>query len=503
MPQAKQDTADSATTTVEPNDFMRLLNEEVGPGTPARRANIEAAVRTFAEQALRDTVVVSDDVIGTIKAMIAEIDDKLTKQINVILHNERFQQLEGAWRGLDHLVRNTETDTMLKIRVLNVSKKDLARSLKSYRGTLWDQSPLFKKVYEGGYGTLGGEPFGCLVGDYFFDHAAPDVELLGQISQIAAAAHAPFIAGAGPSVMGLNSWQELSNPKDIKNIFDAPDYAAWKSLRQSEDAKYVGLALPRFLARLPYGARTNPVEEFDFEEETGGGEHGKYTWANAAYAMAVNVNRSFKNYGWCTAIRGVESGGLVEGLPVHTFPSEDGGVDMKCPTEIAISDRREKELADMGFMPMLHRKGSDKGVFIGAQSLHSPKAYQGKGADDANASANLSARLPYLFASSRFAHYLKCMVRDKLGSFTDRADLERFLHNWIQNFVVPESSLANISDDERASTPLAGAEVVVEEIEGNPGYYTARFALRPHYQLEGVNVSMSLVSRLPSVRQAG
>src|SRR5690606_23552367 len=294
---------------------------------------------------------------------------------------------------------------------------DLARTLKSYKGTAWDQSPLFKQIYESGYGTLGGEPFGSLVGDYHFDHTPADVELLGQMAQIAAAAHAPFISGAGASLLGMDSWQELANPRDLGKIFSSPDYAAWRSLRDSDDARYVGLAMPRFLSRLPYGSKTNPVEEFDFEEETAGGSHDHYTWANAAYAMAVNVNRSFKSYGWCSAIRGVESGGLVEGLPVHTFPSDDGGVDMKCPTEIAITDRREKELADNGLMPLLHCKNSDMAVFMGAQSLQKPAQYEGKTGADATANANIAARLPYLFASCRFAHYLKCMVRDKVGSF--------------------------------------------------------------------------------------
>ena len=315
---------------IEADQLGSLLQKEFKPKTDQARAAVEMAVRTLAEQALRETAVVSDDVIGTIKAIIAEIDHTLTEQINLILHHEKFQQLEGAWRsGLQYLVSNTESDEMLKIRVLNISKKDLGRTLKKYKGVAWDQSPLFKRLYEEEYGQLGGEPYGCLVGDYF-DHTPPDVErLLGQIAQIAAASHAPFIAGAAPSLMGMGSHQQqLANPRDLAKIFSAPDYAAWRSLRDSEDAKYIGLAMPRFLARLPYGVRTSPVEEFDFEEQTGAGDHSKYTWANSAYAMAVNVNRSFKDYGWCTRIRGVESGGAVDGLPVHTFPSDDGGVDM-------------------------------------------------------------------------------------------------------------------------------------------------------------------------------
>jgi len=482
---------------IEADQFAALLQKEFKPKTDRARAEVENAVLTLAQQALRETTVISDDVIGTIKAIIAEIDAKLTEQVNLILHNERFQQVESAWRGLHYLVSNTETDEMLKIRVLNVSKKDLGKTLKKYKGAAWDQSPLFKRLYEQEYGQLGGEPYGCLVGDYHFDHTPGDVELLGQMAQIAAAAHAPFLAGADPALMGMDSWQELANPRDLGKIFAAPDYAAWRSLRESDDARYLGLTMPRFLARQPYGAKTNPVEEFDFEEETSGGDHARYAWANSAYAMAVNVNRSFKQYGWCSSIRGVESGGAVEGLPVHTFPSDDGGVDAKCPTEIAISDRREAELANSGLMPLVHRKNTDVAAFIGAQSLQKPAEYQDP---DATANARLAARLPYLFASCRFAHYLKCMVRDKVGSFMERADLERYLGDWVQQYVI--ANPATVSDDVKARKPLQAASVVVEDIEGDPGYYAAKFHLRPHYQLEGVSVSLSLVSRLPSQKQA-
>ena len=488
---------EQASVALEGDQFASLLQKEFKPKTDRARAEVENAVLTLAQQALRETTVISDDVVGTIKAIIAEIDKKLTDQVNLILHHERFQQVESAWRGLHYLVNNTETDEMLKIRVMNISKKELSKTLRKYKGVAWDQSPLFKRIYEQEYGQLGGEPYGCLVGDYHFDHTPPDVELLGQMAQIAAGAHAPFIAGAAPALMGMDSWQELANPRDLSKIFAAPDYAAWRSLREADDAKYVGLAMPRFLARLPYGAKTNPVEEFDFEEETGGGVHTKYAWANSAYAMAVNINRSFKLYGWCSSIRGVESGGAVEGLPVHTFPSDDGGVDMKCPTEIAISDRREAELANSGMMPLIHRKNTDVAAFIGAQSLQKPFEYQDP---DATANARLAARLPYLFASCRFAHYLKCMVRDKVGSFKERADMERFLGDWIQQYVV--ANPATVGDEIKAKRPLSAAEVKVEDVEGNPGYYSAKFYLRPHYQLEGVTVTLSLVSKLPSQKTA-
>ncbi len=487
--------AQEAEEALEAGDFASLLNKEIRPKSEQAKEEVEQAVQTLAEQALASSATVSADVTVTIREMIAEIDKRLTEQVNQILHHEDFQKLEGAWRGLHHLINNTETDEMLKIRVMNISKKDLHKTLKKYKGTAWDQSPIFKKLYEEEYGQFGGEPYGCLVGDYHFDQSAPDVELLGEMAKVSAAIHAPFITGANPSVMQMDSWQELANPRDLTKIFQTPEYAAWNSLRESDDARYLGLTAPRFLSRLPYGAKTDPVDEFDFEEDTGNADHTKYAWANSAYAMAVNINRSFKMYGWCSRIRGIESGGAVEGLPAHTFPTDDGGVDMKCPTEIAISDRREAELAKNGFMPLVHKKNTDFAAFIGAQSLQKPAEYDDP---DATANANLAARLPYLFATCRFAHYLKCIVRDKVGSFKEREDMQRWLQDWILQYVDgdPEHS----SETTKAEHPLAAAEVVVEDVEGNPGYYTSKFFLRPHYQLEGLTVSLRLVSKLPSAK---
>lgn len=482
--------------TLTTDEFATLLTKEFKPKSERAKEAVTSAVQTLAESVMQDAVTISDDVVATIQSIIAEIDKRLSDQINLILHHEEFQKLEGAWRGLHHLVNNTETDEMLKIRVMNISKKDLHKTLKKFKGTSWDQSPIVKKVYEEEYGQFGGHPFGCLVGDYHFDHSPPDVELLGEMSKVAAASHAPFITGAAPTVMAMDSWQELSNPRDLTKIFTTPEYAAWRSLRESEDAKYVGLCMPRYLARLPYGSKTDPVEEFAFEEDTGSADHSRYTWANSAYAMAVNINRSFKMYGWCSQIRGVEAGGAVEGLPVHTFPTDDGGVDMKCPTEIAIADRREAELAKNGFMPLLHRKNSDFAAFIGAQSLQKPAQYDDP---DATANANLAARLPYLFASCRFAHYLKCIVRDKVGTFKERDDIQRFLQSWVLQYV--DGDPAHSSDAVKARKPLAAAEVVVEDIEGDPGNYSAKIYLRPHYQLEGLTASLRLVSKLPSQKK--
>lgn len=493
----QQESAQSSGSTAELDDFAALLQKEFRPKTEHAKTAVESAVYTLAQQALADTKLISNDVFKTIEGMIAAIDQKLTEQINLIMHHPDFTKLEGAWRGLHHLVNNTETDETLKIRVMNISKNELHKTLKRYKGTAWDQSPIFKKVYEEEFGQLGGNPYGCLVGDYHFDHSPPDVELLAEMAKVAAAAHAPFIAGASPTTMQMESWGELSNPRDLTKIFQSAEYAAWRSLRESEDSRYIGLAMPRFLARLPYGAKTNPVEGFNFEEEVEGTDHNRYVWANSAYAMATNITRAFKLYGWCTTIRGVESGGAVANLPVHSFPTDDGGVDMKCPTEIAISDRREAELAKNGFMPLVHRKNSDFAAFIGAQSLQKPAEYDDP---DATANANLAARLPYLFASSRFAHYLKCMVRDKVGSFASAESMQRELQSWIMQFVDgnPETS----SDATKARKPLADAEVIVEEVEGNPGMYTSKFFLRPHYQLEGMNISLRLVSKMPSSKGA-
>src|SRR5215203_1682201 len=433
---------------------------------------------------------------AAIEEMIARLDQKLTAQVNEILHAPVFQEIESAWRGLHHLVFNSETDAQLKIRVMNISKNELYRNLRLYPGARWDQSPLFKKVYEQEFGQLGGEPYGCLIADYYFSHLPTDIQLLRDLSKVAGASHAPFFAGAEPTLMGMDSWTELMNPRDLSKLFDTPEYAAWKGLRDQDDSIYMGLCMPRVLARVPYGAKTEPVEEFAFEEDTDAHKGEKYGWMNASYAMAVNINRAFKEYGWCTRIRGVQSGGEVVNLPTHTFPTDDGGVDLKCPTEIAITDRREHELAKSGLIPIIHRKNTDKAAFIGAQSIYKPRKYFGKDGVAATASDNLKSRLPYMFAVSRFAHYLKCMVRDKIGSMKEKEALQRWLQEWIYEYV--DGDPVNSSEETKCRKPLSAASVEVFENEENPGYYMARFYLRPHYQLEAMDIGLSLVSRLPS-----
>jgi type VI secretion system protein ImpC len=484
----------SAATETEfaPDDFSALLRKEFKPADDARANRIEQAVATLAQQALSDSAILGDDIFTTMDALRAAIDKKLTEQVNQIIHHPDYQKLESAWRGLNYLVMNTSTGKDLKIRVMNVGKDECRKMFRQYRDAAWDQSPLFKKIYEAEFGQLGGQPFGAFTCDYAFDHSAPDLEVMKGLSKIGAAAHAPFIAGAAPGLMGMESWTELSNPRDLGKLFDATDYAAWRSFRDSPDSRYLALTMPRFLGRPVYGAKSEPVEEFDFEEETDG-DHDKHLWVNAAYAMATRITEAFSTWGWCSRIRGVESGGTVEGLPTAMFPTDDGGVDMKCPTEIAISDRREAELSKAGLMALIHRKNTDKATFIGAQTVNNPAQY-----DDpaATASANLSARLPYIFSSCRFAHYLKCMVRDWIGGTRTEKQIQQDLTRWISNYIdgQPDSS----SEETKARLPLKDAKIEVVPDEENPGYYKGKFLFIPHYQLEGMDVSLSMVSKLPN-----
>lgn len=482
-----------STETRDPEAFTALLKKSFKPRNDSAASEVENAVSALVKQALSDTTLIKDDVLDTIDSMIARLDEQLSVQLNEIIHAPEFQKIESAWRGMHYLVFNSETDTSLKIRFMNVSKEELYREFKVYPGARWDQSPIFKKLYEAEYGQLGGEPFGCVIGDYYFDHSPTDIQLLRDVSKVAAASHAPFFAAANSSLLGMDSWNELSNPRDIGKVFDTPDYAAFKSLRDQPDSRYVGLCMPRVLARQPYGAKSEPVEEFAFEEDTDGHKGEKYAWMNAAYAMATNINRAYKEYGWTVRIRGVQSGGEVVNLPTHTFPTDDGGIDLKCPTEIAISDRREAELSKAGLLPLIHRKNTDKAAFIGAQSLYKPHKMDSV---EATASENLSSRISYMFAVSRFAHYLKCMVRDKIGSTMEEDQLRRYLQEWINKYV--DGDPKNSTELIKAQKPLADARVDVFPDEENPGYYAARFYLRPHYQLEGMDIGMSLVSRLPN-----
>ena len=481
-----------AVKTIESDELGVLLKKSFKPKTEETSNAINKAVHSLAERALSETVLISQNSITTIEAFIASIDKKMTEQINHILHHEDFRILEGSWRGVERLVQNSETGEKLKVRVLDASKKELGKMFKKYKGTAWDQSPLFKKLYEEEYGSAGGEPYGCMIGDYEFCHRAPDIAWLEGMSKVSAAGHIPFISAVSPELFNMESWDEVSNPRDISKILSTAEYASWNSLRENEDSKYIGLTMPRTLARLPYNNKDNPVEEFDFEENVTGKAKGRFVWSNAAYAMGLNVNRAFLEYGWCTAIRGVENGGVVEGLPAYSFQTDDGGIDMTCPTEVAITDRREAELSKAGLLPLTHWKNTDYAVFIGGQSLYAPGEYDNP---EATANANLSARLPYMFAICRFAHYLKCIVRDKIGSFSNVSDIQNYLSQWISQYVVDPTGISNRV---KACYPLSEAQVEVIEDESNPGYYKSIFHLKPHFQLEGLTVSLRLVSKLPA-----
>jgi len=453
------------------------------------RAMARDIIGEFAKQVLEGEITVAKDTEAMINARIAQIDALISRQLNEIMHAEEFQKLEASWRGLHYLVNKTETSPLLQIKVLNVTKKELSRDLE--KAVEFDQSALFKKVYEEEYGMFGGAPFGALIGDYEFGKHPQDISLLEKISNVAAAAHAPFISAASPELLNLESFTQLDDPRDLAKIFETTEYAKWRSFRESEDSRYVGLCLPHILMRLPYGESTQPVEAFRFEEEVDGKDHRKYLWGNAAYAFATRLTESFAKYNWCASIRGVEGGGLVEGLPTHTFKTDDGDIALKCPTEIAITDRREKELSDLGFIPLVHCKGTDYAAFFGAQSAQKAKKYD---SDAANANARLATQLQYIMAVSRFAHYLKAMMRDKIGSFMSRKNAEDFLNQWIAHYILLDD---DASPEAKAQRPLREARIDVSEIPGKPGCYRAVAFLRPHYQLDELTVSLRLVADLP------
>jgi type VI secretion system protein ImpC len=478
-----------AQTTEAPS----LLDQVVAATRPQNEKEAGRAkdyFKQFLGHVVQPGQVVSKDAETNIKYWIGEIDKKLSSQLNEIMHHPDFQKLEGTWRGLHYLVQQSETGETLKIRVLNATKRDLFKDLE--KAVEFDQSALFKKVYEDEYGVLGGTPYGMLVGDYDFGRGAEDVSLLKMISNVAAAAHAPFVANSDPKMFGFDSFTELANPRDLAKIFESVEYAPWKSFRDSEDSRYVALTMPKVLGRLPYGQEFKQVEEFNFEEFVDGKEHDKYLWMGASWAYAARITDAFAQYGWMARTRGVEGGGKVEGLPVHTFPTDDGDVAMKCPTEIAITDRREFELSNLGFLPLLHAKGKDFAVFMGAQSCQKPKTYFDA---DANANAELSAKFNLILNTSRFAHYLKVMARDKIGSFMEVSECSVWLNDWINNYVVANPQ--DVGEDVKARCPLADAKVDVRPVKGKPGSYEAVAYLRPHYQLETLSTSMRLVAEVP------
>ncbi|HYG86107.1 MAG TPA: type VI secretion system contractile sheath large subunit [Azospirillum sp.] len=485
----------STETSVESAASLSLLDRMMVDGKMAREESQRPYARDllteFVDQVLAETGDASAvDVVEAINQRIAQIDELISLQLNEIMHHPDFQKLEATWRGLHYLVMNTETSTTLKLRVLNVSRKDLQKDLDS--AVEFDQSALFKMVYEAEYGTLGGTPYSVLVGDYEFGRHPQDTALLEKISNVAAAAHAPFVAAASPSLFDMASFSELTGPRDLAKIFETAEMVKWRSFRASEDSRYVALAMPHVLMRLPYGPNTVPVEGVNFIEDTDGRDHSKYLWGNAAWALAVRITDAFAKYGWTAAIRGVEGGGKVEGLPTHTFKTDEGDVALKCPTEIAITDRREKELNDLGFISLIHCKNTDYAAFFGGQSANKPKVYN---TNEANANSRISAMLPYMLVSSRFAHYLKVMLRDKIGSFQTRGNITNYLNTWISNYVLLDD---DATQGMKARFPLREARIDVYDVPGRPGVFRANVFLRPHFQLEELSASIRLVAELPA-----
>ncbi|MDV2078926.1 type VI secretion system contractile sheath large subunit [Marinobacter xestospongiae] len=483
----------------EEGGALSLLDQAIGATKQTESSRAEELIRTLAEEAMKGTMTWNKNLTITFSQAISKIDKMISGQLSEIMHQEEFQKLEGSWRGMHHLVMNSETSAMLKIRMLNLSKKDLHKDLS--KAVEFDQSQIFKKIYESEFGTPGGEPYGVMIGDYEFTNHPNDVETLGLMSNVAAAGFCPFVSAGGSGLFGFDNWTELSKPRDLEKVFESLEYTKWRSFRESEDSRFVTLTMPRVLARLPYGQATKPVEEFGFEEfeidpETGMAvrpEHEDYCWMNASYVMGSRMTNAFAKYGFCTAIRGAEGGGKVEGLPAHIFRSDDGDPDLKCPTEIGITDRREAELSKLGFLPLCHYKNTDYAVFFGAQSCQKPKIYDNP---DATANAAISARLPYMMATSRFAHYLKVMARDKIGSFMESEDVENWLNRWILGYV---NASEGGGQEIRAKFPLADAKVKVREIPGSPGSYNAIAWLRPWLQMEELTTSLRLVAKIPEI----
>ncbi|MDR3409658.1 MAG: type VI secretion system contractile sheath large subunit [Formivibrio sp.] len=480
-------------TIAEPGIETSLLDSIIEQSRVAtneqEKIHTRDLIGELVNQVLAGSVTVSRDLAASIDARVAELDALLSRQLNAIMHHPDFQKLEASWRGLKYLTAQSETSPQLKIKVLNASKKDLVKDLKT--SPEFDQSALFKKIYEEEYGSFGGAPYAGLIGDYEFTRHPEDFYLLEELSHVAAAAHAPLITAASAQLFGLESFTDIGRPRDLSKIFDTVEYAKWKSFRESEDARYVGLVLPHVLGRLPYGANTLPVEAFHFEEDVDGADHHKYLWTNAAYAYGARMTDAFAQFGWLAAIRGVEGGGLVEGLPTHTFNTDDGEVALKCPTEVAVTDRNEKLLSDLGFISLVHCKNTDYAAFFSGQSVQKPKSYN---TDAANANARLSTQLPYIFAVSRIAHYMKSIMRDKIGSFASRQNVQDFLNTWLAQYVLLDDSA---SQEAKSKYPLREARVDVVEVPGRPGVYRAAAFLRPHFQLDELTISLRLVAELP------
>ena len=491
-------TSDQASTQTTEKAGSGLLDQVIASTKITERSRAEDLIRNLTQEVMSGTIKYDKNLTKTIEARIAAIDATISKQLAAVLHSKELQRLEGSWRGLNYLIMNSETSVSLKIKLLNISKKELAKDLE--KAVEFDQSQLFKKLYETEYGTPGGEPYGALIGDYEFTNHPEDMATIEKISNVSAAAFCPFISAASSNMLGMDKWTDLSKPRDLEKIFEAPEYIKWRSFRETEDSRFVSLVMPRVLSRLPYGKATKETEEFDFEEaELNSAGKSKpvnnedYTWMNAAYVMGAKMTDSFAKTSFCTSIRGMENGGKVENLPLHIFTSDDGDSDSKCPTEVGITDRREAELSKLGFLPLCHYKNTDHAVFFGAQTVQKPKKYD---KPEATANAAISARLPYIMASSRFAHYLKVMARDKIGSFMEASDCEVWLNKWIMGYV---DGNPQAGPEVKARYPLRAARVEVKEIEGSPGSYNAVAHLQPWLQMEELTTSLRMVAKIPMI----
>jgi type VI secretion system protein ImpC len=485
--------------------FHEALETKLVRDPSQARQAVDAVSELIAAVEANEIAVSADgNLVGTINKRIAVLDQEVNEGLNEVMHNDAFRKLEASWRGLHYLVSRAETSTMLKLRLLNATKDEIQKDLE--RAVEFDQSVQFKKIYEEEYGTFGGSPYSVLVGDYEFGRSPQDIKWLEKMSNVAAAAHAPFIAAASPQMFDMDSFDDLGNPRDLAKLFESTELVPWRSFRDSEDSRYVALCMPHFLLRSPYGkdVRPNqngddekqritgrlPADDVDFQEEVNG-QPQDYCWGNAAYALAERITNAFALYKWTAAIRGVEGGGLVEGLPAVNFKTDEGDVVLKCPTEVSITDRREKELNDLGFITLIHRKNTDHAAFFGGQTTQKPKVYQDP---QATANARLSSQLPYVMAASRFAHYIKAMMRDKVGSFMTKENVSDYLNKWIADYVLLDD---RASQSSKASYPLREARVDVEDVVGKPGVYKAVVYLRPHFQLDELTASIRLVAELP------
>jgi type VI secretion system protein ImpC len=479
----------------EPEGFLAELLEEARPQSDEERDAIRCLLERFLAEVLSREIIQSD-AERQLNTLIAEIDQKLSDQLNEVLHHPAFQKLEATWRGLKYLVDRTNSGPTLKIKVLNVTHGEMVKDLEKAGST--ERSILYHTVVESEYGMAGGKPYGMLMGDYEFTHMPEDMFLLQELSRIAAGCHSPFVAAASPRLFGLEHFAQLQGPDKVGGVFEGEAYTRWRSFRDADHSRYVALTMPRVLARLPYGETKRKVEAFNFEEAVDGRDHDKYLWMSAAWAYAARVTNAFDQDGWLARTRGVEGGGKVDDLPTDVFLTEQGLTAVKCPTEVAIPWWREFELSSLGFLPLLHWKDTDYAAFVGTQSCHKPVEYRGPLGAEATANAALAAKLNYILCVSRFSHYLRVMLATWLGRQMPREKVEAALNQWIASYVVEDPT--KLLESDRYKYPLQDARVEVTPIPEQPGWFQAVVRLRPHLHLEGVTLSLRLVAKMPPAR---